>query len=151
MAKSLLVLAFLFSLTQIQATEVNLNLFPNGGDTKVDVVNVVYDELDIFVLQMPIEKRGGRDLKLLCSFNPFYETQKSVLVLSHDNMYRGVRFFMDDQSCLKLFSFLKANYEVVNKDNPIQITFNLDKMEVETIGWKNESLGQKAPKVTLFH
>lgn len=151
MTKSLLVLFFLLSLTQVHSTEVHLGLFPNGGKTKVDVENVVYDELDIFVLQMPIEKREGRDLKLLCSFNPFYETQKSVLVLSHDNMYRGVRFFMDDKACLKLFSFLKGNYEVINKQNPIQITFDLDKMEVERIGWKNESLGPKQPKVTLFH
>lgn len=150
MAQFLLIFFAIFH-TPIKATEVNLNLFPEGGESKVLVNEVVYDELDIFVLKMPIEKRAGRDLKLLCSFNPFYEAFKSALVLSHDNLYRGVRFFMDDKSCLKLFSFLKANHEVINAENPIQITFDLDKMEVEKIGWKNDSLGPQPPKVTLFH
>jgi hypothetical protein len=146
-----LFIIFTFFHLPIQATEINLKLFPDGGESKVLINEVIYDELDIFVLKIPIEKQTGRDLKLLCSFNPFYEAFKSALVFTHDNMYRGVRFFMDDKSCLKLFSFLKANHEVINEDNPIQITFDLDKMEVEKIGWENDSLGPRPPKVTLFH
>lgn len=149
--KFFLLICYLFFLSCADATEVNLSLLPGGGEAQLEVINVSYDELDIFSLKIPIEKSGGRDLKLLCSFNPFYESLQSTVVFTHDSIYRGIRFSMDENSCLKFFNFLKGNFEIVNHENPILITLDLDSMEVKSIGWKENSFGNKPTKVTLFH
>lgn len=145
-----IVLGFLILLSYAEATEVNLEVLPRRGEVEIEVTDISYDELDIFSLKMPVEKSGGRELKLLCGFNPFYESHKSSLVLTHDSIYRGPRFSMDDQSCLKVFNFLKSHFEIVNSENPLVITIAFDSMEVKSIGRKEEGYGNKSPKLSYF-
>lgn len=115
---------------------VELDVKPSVDKVKLDIVRVTYDELDIFSLSQPILQKGGREFKLLCSFNPFYENRQSGLYHTADTIYRGDQFTFSDQDCLKVFNFFKKYFEYVSKDNPISITLDLNKRTVESFRLK---------------
>ena len=50
---------------------------------------------------------GDLHFQLICSFNSFYDFDKSLLILTHYSPLRGKKFKMDDHVCLELFNFMK--------------------------------------------
>jgi hypothetical protein len=146
MTKKLVILSFLILSTYSMATETNIFLPPSQEKKTIKITKADWDEFDIFSLHMPVEYSGDKHFKLLCSFNAFYEARDSSFVLTHDTIYRGVRYRLDENSCLTLFNFLKRHYEVINDENSLLVTLNLQKLEVESIRWNRP---QEGPSLKL--
>ena len=131
---------FFFSIiTSLSASDVvDIKTTPQFiQETKV-IEEVEYGDLDVFEMNMSVYESGGMKLKLLCSFNTFYEYPESMIVLTADRIHRGTFFKLDDHDCLKLFNFFKKGFEYVSEEAPLEIRLNWQTYQVEKIKWSQE-------------
>ncbi len=134
-----LLIVFLSISLSVYSTEFTLNERKSKNqNAKVLISSISWDSLDVFTLNMPVEQSNGKVLKLLCSFNSFYKSEYSRLILTQDSIYRGISFKMSEQSCLQLFNFLKLHFEIITKDNSLVINIDTVNKFVKSIGWNNK-------------
>ena len=141
-------LAIIFTLLHVQvfaSSVLDLKVPNYQRDLQLKVVGVQHDDLDIFDLEVDVYQSEDRELKLLCSFNPFYEYQKSSLIRTNKGIYNGAHFRLSDTDCLSLFNFFKAHHEHVTKDTPLEVV--LDREEMKVLKIKLHSPDIKSPKI----
>lgn len=140
---------FLWSFTTIANESVLKIQFEKILTDEKLIERVEMDGLDVFNFVMPAEVSGGMELKLVCSFNPFYDWRESHMVLTPDTLYRGRKFLISDIDCLHLTKFLKASFEQVSREAPMRITLNYLKGVVEKVQWHEDGQALQSAKSKL--
>ena len=110
----------------------------NSFGSRKSIVSAHFEEFDVIHLEMSVMDSGDLHFQLICSFNSFYDFDKSLLILTHNSPLRGRKFIMDDQACLELFNFMKNRFEYISEENPLEVELDYKKSEVKKVRWKTD-------------
>ncbi|WP_127717111.1 hypothetical protein [Halobacteriovorax sp. HLS] len=81
-----------------------------------------------------VSNRYNKEYIIICAGNPFHNNRTSYI--EYENFF-GVHSadfrFSNNSDCHTLKEYLTAVFPSINKENPIEITFDRDKYEVDTI------------------
>ncbi len=125
----------LLSVSSWAESVISLNMqFPNTAVKSI--VSAEFIEFDLIRLDMPVAQSNDLHFELICSFNPFYDYDRSYIFLTHSTIYRAQKFELKDQDCLELFNFMKKRFEYISEESPIEIELDYKLNKVKSVRWK---------------
>lgn len=122
-------LSFIVFSSPVLATEI---IYPKNYKKKVRayITHAEPHDFDTF----KISNRYNKEYVVICAGNPFHNNKGSYI--EYENFF-GVHSadfrFSNNSDCHAFKEYLTAVFPSVNKNNPIEITFDRDRYEVETI------------------